>query len=88
MESKGIREIYSDCDPKQAEDKSLPTNSFLIEYLQDGVTKFDIVASMKKVEIFDHYWDNYRHDLKNITQTDGRINPRLWNSSTVKKGKK
>ena len=31
---KGIKEIYSDCDPTQADDKSLPSNSFLIEYEQ------------------------------------------------------
>jgi len=88
MTTKGIREICSDCDPKEAEDRSLPTNSFLVEYVQDGTTKFDIVSSMKQSEIFDKYWDNYRHELKNISQTEGRVNPRLWNSSGVNKGKK
>ena len=73
-----MKTLYSDCDPTVADDRSLPTNAFMIEYLQDGMTKFDIVMSSKKVEIFDWYWDRYRNDLKNITQCEGRINPKLY----------
>jgi hypothetical protein len=76
--SKGIRIIQSDCDPSISEDKSLPTNAFLVEYLQDGSTHFDIVTCQKQVEIFDEYWDKYKKDLINITQSQGRINPKLW----------
>jgi hypothetical protein len=79
--SKGVREIEKDCDPTVAQDKSLPTSAFLVEYLQDGMTKFDVVIAPKVSEIFDQYWDNYRSDLKNITQADGRANPKLWNPS-------
>ena len=32
----------------------------------------------KQADIFDHYWDHYRADFKNMTQTEGRINPKLW----------
>ena len=78
---KGVREIEKDCDPTAAQDKTLPTSAFLVEYLQDGMTKFDIVLAPKVSEIFDQYWDNYRSDLKNITQADGRANPKLWNPS-------
>ena len=74
-----MKTIYADCDPTVADDRTLPTNAFLIEYLQDGMTKFDVVMSGKKSEIFDWYWDHYRHDLKNITQCEGRINPKLYN---------
>lgn len=42
------------------------------------MTKFDIAIGRNRVEIFDHYWDNYRHDFKNMTQTEGRVNPKLW----------
>ena len=66
-----MKTLFSDCDPTVADDRTLPTNAFLIEYLQDGMTKFDIVMSSKKVEIFDWYWDRYRNDLKNITQCEG-----------------
>ena len=32
----------------------------------------------KQADIFDHYWDHYRADFKNMTQTEGRISPKLW----------
>lgn len=87
---KDIRIIQSDCDPSIAQDRTLPSNSFLVEYLQDGHTHFDIVTCQKQVEIFDEYWDKYRGDFINITQTEGRVNPKLWGyeSKDSKKKKK
>ena len=82
-----INHIFIDCDPTVAEDRSLPTNAFLVEYLQDGVTKFDLVTSLKKVDIFDHYWDNYRSDLQNITQSQGNVKPNLWINPATKQEK-
>ena len=82
---KGIKMIHKDCDPSLARNKSLPYTSFLIEYLQDGMTKFDIASGNKQVDIFDHYWDHYRHDLINMTQTEGRVNPKMWNPPSEKK---
>lgn len=80
--------IAAGCDPKVAEDKSLPTNSYLVEYLQDGITKFDIVMSPKKADIFDHYYDNYRGDFKTMTQTEGRIRPNLYGYKSPEEKKK
>jgi len=82
---KGCRIIQKECDPTAAEDKSLPTNAFLVEYLQDGITKFDIVTAAGRVDIFDDYYDKYRKDLLNMTQTEGRISPKLWNNPADKK---
>ena len=86
--SEKINFLYQDCDPTLAEDKKLPTSAFLIEYLQDGVTKFDIVTSYKQVDIFDHYWDNYRSDFKNMTQAMGTVNPKLYGAEPKKPEKK
>ena len=86
--SKDIKFLHQDCDPSLADDRSLPYSAYLVEYLQDGMTKFDIVSAAKQVDIFDYYWDNYRHDFKNMTQTEGRINPKLWGNSTSEKKKK
>ena len=58
---------------------------FLVEYLQDGITKFDICSAGKQVDIFDHYWDHYRRDFVNMTQTEGRVNPKLWQDPSSKK---
>lgn len=86
---KGCKIIHEDCDPTLAQDRTLPNNAFLIEYLQDGMTRFDIAMAAKQVDIFDDYWDKYRHDFVTMTQTEGRINPKLWgNKPKEKKGKK
>lgn len=70
--------IHRDCDPSLSKDRSLPYTAYLVEYLVDGMTRFDIVVSNKKSDIFDYYWDNYREDLINMIQTEGRTNPKLW----------
>jgi len=70
--------LFKDCDPSSADDKGLPTNSFLVEYVQGETSHYDIVMSSKKVDIFDHYWDTYKKDLLDIVQTEGRLNPKLY----------
>ena len=83
-----INVLFQDCDPTVADDKKLPTSAFLVEYLQDGITKFDIVTSYKQVDIFDHYWDNYRGDFKNMSQAKGTVNPKLYGVEPKKSEKK
>ena len=75
---KGCQVIHENCDPKAALDKSLPYNSFLIEYIVGDKTRFDIASGNGQVDIFDDYYDKYKKDLKKMTQTEGRINPKLW----------
>lgn len=75
---KGIKVIHQDCDPGLSQDKSLPYNAYLVEYLQDEITKFDIVSAAKQVDIFDEYWDQYKKDFIGMTQTEGRMSPKLW----------
>lgn len=70
--------IHEDCDPNLANDKSLPINSYLVEYVLDKKIHYDIVMANKKVDIFDHYYDLYRHDLLTFNQTEGRIPPKLY----------
>lgn len=83
-----LKFIAKECDPSIAQDKSLPYTAYLVEYLQDGITKFDLVYGNKKSEIFDYYWDLYRQDLINMTQSEGRVNPKLWNDPNQQKKKK
>jgi hypothetical protein len=70
--------LHEDCDPTLADDKNLPTNSYLVEYILDAKTHYDIVMANKKVDIFDHYYDLYRKDLITFNQTEGRISPKLY----------
>ena len=83
-----MKVIQSDCDASIAQDRTLPNNAFLIEYIEGDLTKFDLVMSSKQVEIFDHYYDKYKKDLINITQSEGRVNPKLWGIEVKEKKKK
>ena len=80
--------IHHDCDPTLSEDRSLPYTAYLIEYRVEGIVHFDITMANKKVEIFDHYYDMYKKDFINMTQTEGRTNPKLWGITTTEKKKK
>ena len=70
--------LKDDCDPSFADNRKLPYNSFLVTYVVDGETKHDVVSSNKKVDVFDEYWDKYRTGLISITQTEGRVNPKIF----------
>tara|TARA_R100001509_G_scaffold150869_1_gene110064 strand:+ start:798 stop:1049 length:252 start_codon:yes stop_codon:yes gene_type:complete len=83
-----MKVIQSDCDASIAQDRTLPNNAFLIEYIEGDLTKFDLVMSSKQVEIFDHYYDKYKKDLINITQSEGRVNPKLWGIEVKEKRRK
>lgn len=73
-----VRMIEEDCDPSVAIDNTLPTNSFLVEYIMGEQSHFDLVMSNKKVDIFDEYWDKHKNNLVDIVQSEGRRNPKLW----------
>lgn len=75
------------CDPADAEDTSLPYTAYLVKYRDDGTIKYDLVSGSKQVEIFDYYWDLYRHDLLDMKQSEGRINPKLWQDPNAPKKK-
>ncbi len=83
-----MKVLHTDCDPALAQDRTLPYTAYLVEYLQDGMTHFDIVVGRNRVEIFDHYYDNYKQDFVNMTQTEGRVNPKLWGVQQPKETKK
>ena len=77
-----IKFIHEDCDPSLADDRSLPCTAYLVEYKKDDVSHYDIVMSGKRVDIFDHYRDKYRHDFVTMNQTEGRSNPKLWGNKS------
>lgn len=80
--------IHKDCDKSLAKDRSLPRNSYIITYVQDEITKYDIVQASSFVEVFDNYYDNLGKDsIKKIQWTDGTVNPKTWGVTTNKKKK-
>jgi hypothetical protein len=50
-----------------------------VHYCIDDSLCYDIVIANKKIDIFDYYWDLYREGLKWYKQSEGRVNPKLWN---------
>ena len=82
--------LFENCDPEKAEDRGLPSNSFLVEYKVDegAVSSYDIAAAAKQVEIFDHYYDRYKNGFVTMNQTEGRVNPKLYGYEGPKTKKK
>jgi hypothetical protein len=80
-----INIIHRDCDKSVSKDKSLPLDSYIVSYSDDGVEKYDIVQGTQ-VSIFDHYYDEYRNVIS-MKWTDGRVNPKSYNQPQ-KKSKK
>ena len=85
---KELRVLKQNCDPKESKDTSLPYTAYLVEYKQDGKSVYDIAIANKAVDLFDYYYDLYKKDFVRFTQTEGRINPKLWNDPTQKKAKR
>ena len=77
-----VRYIHENCDKDLANNIRLPNNAYLVEYESDQKTQYDVVQSIKVVDIFDEYWDKYKSGLKNITQSKGQVNPKLWDGKT------
>ena len=86
---KGVRVFKSKRTPDDALDKSLPYTAYLVEYKVDDKPTFDIAIASKAVDLFDYYYDLYKKNFIKFTQSEGRINPKLWNDPTQqKKGKR
>ena len=46
---------------------------------------YDIAIGDKAVDLFDYYYDLYKKDFIKFTQSEGRINPKLWKDPSQKK---
>lgn len=75
--------IHENCDPEVASDKSLPYTAYLIEYKDNGETKWDVAVAPKVSELFDYYYDKYK-SVTNMTQSQGRVSPKLWKNPNAK----
>jgi hypothetical protein len=69
--------LHENCDPEAAREKSLPRDSYLVTYMNDNETCYDIVRSANQVEVFDHYHDK-AYVVKSIAWTDGTIHPKMY----------
>ena len=82
-----MKVLHKNCDPSLAEDRTLPYSAYIVKYLDEDQYNYDIVIANKRVDIFDYYWDRYREGLITFKQTEGRVNPKVWNNSSNNKKK-
>ena len=83
-----VNVIAEKCDPKAAEDKTLPYTAYLIQYEHEGKVQHDIAMGQKAVDIFDHYYDKYKKGFKWLKQSGGTQKPNLWNNKPPQRKKK
>ncbi len=74
-----------DCDLEVENRRDLPSNTYVVEYKDEGSVKYDIVQPRKTIEVFDYYWDNYKENLITFYQTEGVVSPKLWRDPKAKK---
>lgn len=69
--------IHEKCDPELSDNSSLPTNSFLVCYLDNEEQKYDIVQASTMSSVFDKYYDTYKKVIS-IDWTKGKFNSRMY----------
>ena len=78
MKDSSVVVILTGCDDKAAEDKSLPTTSYLIE-CKDGEREWKDIVMGDRVPIFDSYWDTFNKNvIQDMKWTSGTMNPKMW----------
>ena len=84
-----MRIIKSNCKPEDAQDTKLPYTAYLVEYEAEGEgICYDLCIPQSQVEMFDYYYDRFKKGFRNFKQSDGRVNPSLWQTQTEPPKKK
>ena len=63
MTDEKIRLLFEKCTLDKANDKKLPSDSFLVSYNDKEELKHDIVRASAQVDVFDAYYDKYKNCL-------------------------
>ena len=83
MSDEKIRLIFEKCPRDKANDKKLPSDSFVVSYNDKEELKYDIVRASAQVDVFDHYYDTYKN-VQQISWTKGIVNPKTYDSVSNK----
>ena len=80
--------LKENCNQEELNDKSWPSDAYVVTYkIDDGVRK-DLVRCHAKVNIFDMYYDKFKGELKSIDYGHGNIKPNVWGYKPETKKKK
>ena len=72
--------IHEKCERDKAEDKKLPSDSFLVSYKVEDEVKYDVTRAGTQLELFDHYYDTYKN-VQGIAWTKGIVSPRTYDGT-------
>ena len=75
----GCSIIKTGCTPDAANDKTLPTNAYLLELKKGDDTWFDIVMG-ESVGIFDTYYVMFGDVMQKMSYTKGTRQPATFNN--------
>ena len=81
MSDEKIKLIFEKCPRDKANDKKLPSDSFIVSYEHDKELKHDIIRAAAQVDVFDAYYDKYKN-VKGIEWTKGIIHPKTYDGQT------
>ena len=81
MSYEKIKLIFEKCPRDKANDKKLPSDSFVVSYNDKEELKYDIVRASAQVDVFDAYYDKYKN-VKGIEWTKGIIHPKTYDGQT------
>lgn len=84
----GCEIIQENCTVQDANNSNLPNDSYLVTYIHNDNTCYDITRSIKRSNIFDMYWDKFGKNLQTIEHTGGRVNPKIWGFKITEKKKR
>ena len=76
-----VQILHEKCEIGKAEDKKLPSDSFLVSYKVEDELKYDVSRAGTQLELFDHYYDTYKN-VQGIAWTKGIVSPRTWDGGT------
>ena len=77
-----VQVLHEKCERNKADDKKLPSDSFLVTYKVEEEVKYDVTRGSGLVEIFDHYYDTYKN-VQSITWTSGIVSPRTFDGANA-----
>ena len=81
MSDEKIKLLFEKCTFDKANDKKLPSDSFVVSYNDKEELKYDIVRASAQVDVFDAYYDKYKN-VKAIEWTKGIIHPKTYDGQT------
>ena len=81
-EESRVKVLHEKCEKSKADDKKLPTDSFLVTYKVENEVRYDIARGGSFVEVFDHYYDTYgKETIMGIAWSGGIVNPKTYDST-------